>query len=141
MSIDAAIEKPTSIRRAAACLWASAAFALVLTVPQVLWFVSPAQVGMTLVIGIGTAAFLALIAATISAGRGWARWLYAFVYIFGALGSVALVIVTPGSFRIYPPVVLLGTAVQFVLQTTAMAFIFTSASRSWFKARRVAIAP
>ena len=134
--MSTATEKPSSIRRAAVCLWASALLALVLTVPQVLWFVAPADVTATIVIGIGTAALLALIAAKISAGRGWARWLYAFVYVFGTLAGVVLMLVMPDAFRIYPPMVLAGTAVQFVLQTTAIALIFTGASRAWFRGQR-----
>jgi hypothetical protein len=113
----------------------------VLTVPQVLWYVAPEEVGMTLVIGVGTAALLALIAAKIGTGRGWARWLYAFLYVFGTLGGVVLMVLAPDAFRMYPLLVLLGTAVQFVLQTIAMVLIFTSASRLWFKAGRAATAP
>jgi len=141
MSTDASIEGPVSVRRAAACLWASAALALVLTAAQVVWVVKPGDVGVTIGIGVGTAGLLALFAAKISAGRGWARWTYTFIYTFGTLASVVLLLVIPGALRAYPALLLVGTLAQFVLQTTAVVLIFTNASRSWFKAARVTPAP
>jgi hypothetical protein len=141
MSIDASIERPASVRRAAACLWASAGLALALTAVQVLWVVGPADVGVTIGIGVATAGLLALFAAKINAGRGWARWLYALIYTVGTLGSAVLLLVAPGSLRAYPALVLVGTGAQFILQTTAMALIFTSASRWWFKVARAKTAP
>ena len=141
MSTDASIEKPVSVRRAAACLWGSAGLALVLTALEVVLRVKPGNAGETIAIGVITTALLALIAAKTSAGRRWARWLYVFLYTVGTFSFVFVLLVNPGALRAYPTLLLMGTLAQFVLQTTAIVLIFKNSSRQWFDAARAKTAP
>jgi len=141
MSIDTSSGTPASVQRAVICLWISAGLALILTLVQVTGLIETADVGLTAVIGLVTTGLLALIAAKISTGRGWARWLFAVIYIIGSLASAVLAVVAPELFRALPALLQGSTVVQFLLQTTALVLIFTSTSRQWFKAKRVGTAP
>ena len=100
-----------------------------------------AGVGLTAVIGLTTAGLLALIAATTNAGRGWARWLFVVLYGIGTLTSIVLAVVAPAMFLALPTILKTNIIVQFVLQTTALVFMFTGASRHWFKSKHVDATP
>jgi hypothetical protein len=141
MGTDPSIEKPVSVRRAAACLWGSAGLALVLTALEVVWPVEPGNPGETIAVGVIIAALLALIAAKTSTGRRWARWLYVFLYTVGTFSFLLVFLVNPSALHAYPTLLLMGTLVQFVLQTTAIVLIFKNASRQWFNAARAKTAP
>jgi MFS-type transporter involved in bile tolerance (Atg22 family) len=97
--------------------------------------------GMTATIGLVTAGLLALIAGSVSARRGWGRWLFAVIYVIGTLGVVMLVLITPETFRTFPLVLQANMVVQFVLQTAALVLMFSSTSRQWFRTRHAATAP
>ena len=135
MAIDAS--RPASVRAAVFCLWLSAGLALILTLAQVTGLVATAEAGSTAAIGMVTTGLLALIAAKLGAGRGWARWLFAAIYIAGSLASAALALIAPELFRALPALLQGSTLVQFVLQTTALVLVFTGASRRWFKSRQL----
>ena len=141
MSDQSSGERPTSVQRAAICLWVSAGLALILTVVQVIGLVETAEVGMTAIIGVVTAGVLALIAAKVSAGRNWARWLFAVIYVIGSFTSAVLALVAPELFRALPTILQGSTILQFLLQTAALVLIFTNASRQWFKAKTLGTAP
>jgi hypothetical protein len=96
---------------------------------------------MTATIGLVTAGLLGLIAVSISARRGWGRWLFAVIYVLGTLGFVMLVAITPETFRAFPMVLQANMVVQFALQTAALVLMFSSTSRQWFRARHAATAP
>jgi hypothetical protein len=96
---------------------------------------------MTAIIGVLTAGLLVLIAVTVSARRGWGRWVFAVIYVLGNLGAVMLVLVMPEVFRAMPMVLQANMVVQFVLHTAALVLMFTGASGRWFRARHAATAP
>ena len=135
--------RPASIQRAAICLWISAGLALLVTLAQVTGFVQTAgaSVGLTAVTGLGTAGLLALMAAKISVGRSWARWLFVVIYVLGSLTSAVLVLAAPAVFRALPTVLQVSMILQTLLQTAALVLIFTSTSRHWFKSGHGAAAP
>ena|SRR5690242_18495616 len=123
--------QPQPVRRAAICLWISAALTLLAMTAQLLGWVSlvGASPGMTVAIGLCAAALLGVVAAGISARRGWARWLFAVVYVFGIFGTMVMVVVTPDTFRALPGVLQANTIAQFILQTVALIYVqrsFTS---------------
>ena len=79
---------------------------------------------------------LGFIAEKISAGRNWSRWLFAAVFALGAFGFIASVLLAPQIYLSQLPVLKASTLVQITLQTAALAFMFSSASRQWFKTPR-----
>ena len=135
--------RPQAIKRAALCLWFSAALALLVTTAQVLGLVPlvGASPGMTATIGVLTAGLLVLIAVTVSARRGWGRWMFAVIYVLGNLVVVMLVLIMPEAFRALPMVLQANMVVQFVLQTAALVLMFTGTSGRWFRTRHGATAP
>ena len=136
--------RPNSVQHAALCLWLSAGLGLLMTTAQVSGLVKTvgaAGPGLTAAIGLVTAGLLALIAAKISAGRGWARWLFAAIYVIGSLGSVVLIFVALEVFRALPTILQANTIAQFVLQTAALVLVFTSTSRRWFNSTHADAAP
>ena len=122
---------------AAVCLWISAGVAVIGTGAYLIGLLESPDILNTTIVGLVTAALLGLIAAKIDAGRNWARWLFVVVYVFGSLyTSFVLLLLAPQAFRSLPLVMQGSALVQFVLQTTALVLLFTSASRQWFKAKR-----
>jgi len=93
------------------------------------------------VIGLLSAGFLALMAAKLAAGRRWALWLFAIVYVIGTLGTLVSAIVIPQAFLSQPALLQASTILQFGLQTVAMFLIFTSTARQWFKVGHATTAP
>ena len=141
MTADAS--QPAAIRRAALCLWLSAAFALLAMTVQVLGWVPlvGSTPGMTAIIGLATAGLLAVVAISIGARHGWVRWLFAVIYVIGTLGAMVLVVIAPEAFRGIPTVLQANVVAQFILQTAALILMFTSSSRHWFATRRAENAP
>ena len=127
-----ASERPGAVRAAVVCLWISVGLALAITAAQVARLLPAADVEMTALIGLASAGLLALIAAMIGAGRGWARWLFAVVYAIGALATVATMLAVPQLYLAMPTLLQVSTAAQFALQTVALVLIFTGASLRWF---------
>jgi len=126
--------KPTSVRRAVVCLWISVALTAALTAFQLVGVVATAEIVQIAVTGVVTAGLLALIAAKLAAGRGWARWLFMALYVFGSLMFVISVLLVPQVFLSTPALLQASAVVQFALQTAALVLMFTHASRQWFKA-------
>jgi hypothetical protein len=119
--------KPVSIHRAVICLWVSAAG----TVVSAAFHASILTIADVVVLAI-TAGLLALVAAKVSAGRSWARWLFLVVWALGSLSGMAMVVLMPQAFRAWPSTVQAIAILQFVIQTAALALLFTRASREWF---------
>jgi hypothetical protein len=134
---------PLSVRKAVICLWISVGLGLLMTMAQVTSLVPKvgASTSVTAVIGLTTAGLLALIAVKTNAGQGWARWLFVVLYVIGTLTSIALAVVAPAMFIALPTILQANIIVQFVLQTLALVFMFTSTSRHWSKSKRVGAAP
>lgn len=131
------VNKPQSIQRAVTCLWISAGLVALLTV--VSWTGAlgiPSGVGPTLT-NLLTFLLLALVAIKVSAGRNWARWLFAIVYVLGSLMFVVSLLLAPQVFRSFPAVLQGSTVVQFALQTLALVLLFIGTSGQWFKSQRV----
>ena len=97
--------------------------------------------GMTSIIGLLTATLLAVVAGSINARHGWARWLFAVVFVLGTLVGVVLVVIAPEIFRGLPAVLQANMVVQFILQTAALILMFNSASRQWFATRDAETTP
>jgi hypothetical protein len=96
---------------------------------------------MTAIIGLLTVGLLAIVAGSISARHGWARWLFAVIYVLGTLGAMVLVVMAPQFFRVLPIVLQVNMVAQFILQTAALILMFSSASRHWFATRHGETAP
>jgi len=116
---------------------------LLVTIAQATGLVATvgASVAMTLVIGVATVGLLAFVAINVVRGRGWARWVFAVVYVVGTLTAALLAVVAPAMFRVLPTILQTNIVVQFVLQTAALVLMFTVASRHWFTSRNVSTAP
>jgi hypothetical protein len=89
--------------------------------------------------GFITAGVLALVAAKLNIGRGWARWLFLFLYIIGSLISAVLVMLAPQVFIALPTLLQVSGIAQFALQTVALVLMFTRASRRWFRLSRTGV--
>ena len=132
---------PASVRRAVLCIWISIALVVLLSVGSVLGVADIPSNVATLVTSVLTACLLALVAVKVSAGKGWARWLYAALFVFGSAGFVALALLVPEVFNVLPMALKASGFVQFALQGAAFALMFTQASRQWFGANKVPSAP
>ena len=89
---------------------------------------------MTVITDAITAALLALVAVKIAAGRGWVRWLYLIVYAAGTAFTVVFFLAVPKAFHALSPALQVNVVAQSALQTSALIFMFTAASRAWFRA-------
>jgi len=73
-----------------------------------------------------TVCLLAWVAIMIGAGRGWARWLFAAIYVLGSLGIIVSIFLMPEVFSLVAQSCEGIRYVQFVLQSTALMLMFTS---------------
>jgi glucan phosphoethanolaminetransferase (alkaline phosphatase superfamily) len=129
-------DQPKSLRAAVLCLWLSVGIVALITLAtwaNVLGLISTPSLTVNNLL---TLALLVLIAFNIGAGRGWARWLFAVVYVLGALMTLYLVLFVPQSFRSMPTLLQVTGLLQLVLQTAAMVLVFVPASTQWFTAKR-----
>ena len=137
MSSPTSGNKPKSVQWAVVCLWVSVGLVSVLTVDSWVGLVGIPRGIASTVTNLLTLALLALVAIKLGAGRGWARWLFAVVYVLGSLMFVVSLLLAPQVFRSLPTVLQGSGIVQFALQTAALVLMFTEASRQWFKAKRI----
>jgi hypothetical protein len=129
--------KPPTVQRAVVCLWMSACLTLLLALASWLGVREIPSGAGAAVTNILTFALLALLAIKVGNGQRWALWLFAFVYVFGALIFVASLVFMPNVFRSAPMLAKVSAIARFALQTAALVLLFTSTSRQWFKTRRV----
>jgi uncharacterized membrane protein len=127
---------PGVMRIAQACLWASVAIAAMLTVAVWTSLLGVTSTASLTVNNLLSLALLVLIAVNINAGRRWARELFAFVYVLGALMTLYLALFVPLSFSSMPTLLQITGLLQLALQTAAIVLIFVPPSRRWFKAQR-----
>jgi len=125
---------PTSLRRAGQLLWVCVALSVVLAVLYLAGAVKSPSVAAEVITMIVTAAILALLAVKIGAGRNWARWVFAVMYVFGSLVFALAVIVAPQAFLALSAIQQASGVVQFGLQTAVLVLTFVRASRQWFAA-------
>lgn len=132
---------PASVRRAAQFLWVSVVLSAALGGLYFVGAVPSANFLVDAVTAVVTAAVIALIAAKVSAGRNWARWLFVVIYILGSVMFGVLVVLMPQAFLSLPGLLQVSALVQFALQTSALVLMFTRPSRQWFSATHVAASP
>jgi peptidoglycan/LPS O-acetylase OafA/YrhL len=133
---DSSNPPPASMRAAIVCLWLSVAIVAVLTLASWANVLGLPNTPSLTVNNLLTLALLVLIAIKISAQRGWARWLFAVLYVLGSLATLYLAVFVPQSFRNLPAMLQVTGLAQLGLQTAAMVLIFLPPSRRWFKAQR-----
>lgn len=126
--------KPTSLRRAITCLWISVALTIVLAGAHLIGVLATTDIVQATVTAVIAAGLLVLVVVKLNGGRGWARWLYVGVYVFGSLTFIVFLVLAPQAFLSMPVPDQVSAAVQLVLQTVALVLMFTHASRQWFKA-------
>jgi hypothetical protein len=127
--------KPPPVRRAVSCLWISVLITLMGTAWQLAGLEASADIVSAATTGVVTAGIVALVAAKIGAGRGWARWLFGVLYVVGLLLWAVSLVVSPEAFLALSPLEQASMVVQFALQTCAVVLLFTRASREWFKSQ------
>ena len=125
--------RPLSVTRAAMFLWISAAGTGLLTVLQLIGVIPTDNLGATAAIGLVSFAVLGFIAEKLRTGRGWVRWLFLAIYVFGSLGFVASLILASEAFFSQPLLLQGSAAIQLALQTAALVFMFQRASATWFR--------
>jgi hypothetical protein len=133
---DSSHPPPASLRAAIVCLWLSVAIVAALTLASWANILGLPNTPSLTVNNLLTLALLVLIAIKITAQRGWARWLFAVVYVLGSLATLYLAVFVPQSFGNLPAMLQVTGLVQLALQTAAMVLIFVPPSRRWFKAAR-----
>jgi hypothetical protein len=130
------VERPKDVAIAVAILWTSAALSIVL--PVVSWFTipnRPYRPVLDVVQVVMTSGFLGLLAYKISIGRNWARWLFAVMWVFGALALLVLIGRAPSLLTTVPPLISIGGGLQTLLQLVALTLMFRGESRRWFLAK------
>ena len=125
--------KPPSAKRAVLFLWISVGLVLFLTVAA---FFAPLGIPhdlVTTVTNLASAALLAWVAVKLDAGRAWAQWLFAAIYVLGLSTFVVSMLLSPETFRSLPILLQASGIVQLALQTAALVFMFTPASQRWLR--------
>jgi len=125
--------KPKSVQRAVVCLWISIGLVLFLTVAA---FFAPLGIPhdvVTTVTNVASAALLAWVAVKLDAGRGWAQWLFAAIYVLGLSTFVVSMLLSPETFRSLPILLQASGIVQLALQTAALVFMFAPTSQRWLR--------
>jgi hypothetical protein len=133
-------QSPPSVRAALACLWLSTGI-LALLVPAAwanLWGL-PNTTSIT-VNNLLTLAFMLFVIVKLTAGRGWARWVFAAVYLLGSSVTLYLSIFEPQTFRNQVFALQATGLVQLALQTAAVVLLLMPTARQWFKAQRARLA-
>ena len=128
------------MKRAVACLWISAFLVLVLCAASSLGVGDLPSGPLALITNLVTFALLAWVAIKLGAGRNWARWVFAILYVFGSLAFAVSVVFLPEAFLALSMAAKTSSVVQFFLQTVALVLMFTHTSRNWFRAKKVASA-
>lgn len=133
--------KPTSLRRAITCLWISVALTVVLAGAHLIGALGAPDIVPATVTAAIAAGLLTIVAVNVSGGRGWARWLYVVVYVFGSFTFMVFFVQAPQAFLSMPMPDQFSAAAQFLLQTVALVLMFTRTSRLWFKDPHVEPSP
>jgi hypothetical protein len=132
---QASLSKPQSVQQAVTFLWVSVGLLALLIIASWLGLLTiPGGSDFTRLLSL---AFMALVASNISAGRNWARWLFAVTCVLGYLFTLVGLLLVPQVLRQFSNVLLALGIAQFALQTAALFLLFTDASRYWFSTRRI----
>ena len=141
MTNEASNLKPTSVQWAVRCLWISVSLVLVVSIAPFLGVAGIPGDAVAIVTNLITGGLLSWVAIKVGAGRSWARWMLAVIFVLGSLIFVVSLVFTPEAFRSLTPVAKASCIVQFVLQGAALVFMFTRTSRQWFRVTQVPSAP
>ena len=132
MNANAENSKPLSVRCAVTCMWISVVLAVIIAVLQFVGILPSANRVVVAATGIVTPAVLSLVAAKVSTGRNWARWLFIALCFMGSLLFMVSAVFAPQAFLLLPTPLQASGIVQCALQTVAAVLLFTRASRQWF---------
>ena len=138
MVIDHSNSYPTAVRRGVLCIWISVGLVILLSAGSLIGFRQIPSNGVTLTTNVLTAGLLIFVVVKVGAGRGWARWLYAVLFLFGSAAFVSMALLVPAVFLALPLVLKASGVVQFLLQGVALVLLFTKASRVWFREMKTA---
>jgi glucan phosphoethanolaminetransferase (alkaline phosphatase superfamily) len=133
---QASITPPPSVRTALVCLWLSTAILALLTIAAWANLLALPNTASVTVNNLLTLVFMLFVIATLTAGRGWARWVFAVVYLLGSAVTLYLSIFEPQTFRNQPLALQATGLVQLALQTVAMVLLLLPTARQWFQAQR-----
>jgi hypothetical protein len=136
---QAPIHQPSSVRAALACLWLSTGILALLTIAAWANVLALPNTASVTVNNLLTLLFMLLVIVKLTAGRGWARWVFAVVYLLGSAVTVYLSVVEPQIFRNQPLALQVTGLVQLALQTVAMVLLVVPTSRQWFAAQRARV--
>jgi glucan phosphoethanolaminetransferase (alkaline phosphatase superfamily) len=133
---NASVIQPPPVRAALLCLWLSTGILALLTVAAWANLLSLPNTSSVTVNNLLTLAFMLFVIAKLTAARGWARWVFAVVYLLGSAVTLYLSIFEPQTFRNQPLALQVTGLAQLALQTAAMVLLLMPAARQWFKVQR-----
>jgi hypothetical protein len=136
VSKQASISHPSSVRAVLVCLWLSTGILALLTVCAWANLLALPNTASVTVNNLLTLAFMLFVIAKLAAGRGWARWVFAGVYLLGSAVTLYLSIFEPQTFRNQPVALQATGLAQLALQTAAMVLLLMPTARQWFQAQR-----
>jgi hypothetical protein len=113
-------------------LWISVVITVFFTVTAYVDLLPFRITGGAVISNLITAAFLALCAVKIRAGRNWARWLMLIIFALGALMTPLLLILIPQMLHSMPALLIMIGVLQSVIQGAALLLVFVPGSRVWF---------
>jgi hypothetical protein len=129
-------QKPATVRRGIACLWISVALNLVLVLLEIAGLTSSTELAVAVATTAFSVAILSLIAVKANAGRNWARWLFAVIFVLGMLAFGISIILAPAQFAALAVTEQISAIAQFAVQTAALVLLFLPASSDWFRSMR-----
>jgi glucan phosphoethanolaminetransferase (alkaline phosphatase superfamily) len=132
---QASVTQPPSVRAALVCLWLSTGILALLTVAAWANLLALPNTASVTVNNLLTLAFMLFVIAKLAAARGWARWVFAAVYLLGSAVTVYLSIFEPQTFRNQPLALQTTGLAQLALQTAAMVLLLMPTARQWFRAQ------
>ena len=132
MPTKSSVQKPVSLRRAIAVLWASVVVSVAVCALEVHHAIEPPDVAVSVAEASIEVLVMAFIAVTMGGRGGWVRWLFAGYYVLASLTLIGELTIAADVFFAQPLLLQALRAVEFTLQTSALIFMFTSSSRRWF---------
>ena len=116
--------RPQTITAAVICIALSTTLAAVETVELLL-----GDSGLPVRGHVLTVIFLAFVTWGFATGRGWTRWPFTVVYLFGSVAGVIALLLKPEARSSFSP----SFFVHLALQTAALLLACLRGSRAWFR--------
>ncbi len=133
---QAATAPPPPVRAALVCLWLSTGILALLTIAAWASLLALPNSASVTVNSLLTLAFMLFVIAKLTAGRGWARWVFGVVYLLGSAVTVYLSIFEVQTFRNQPIALQATGLAQLALQTAAMVLLLMPSAWQWFRGQR-----